>query len=219
MVLQRGFVRKAYPKIVPVPRRPMVLLASVTSRLEKHRHPNIGCLMIPPLRTGQHPDSVDVTWAVDNFAYSKWSRDNFLATVDICRQSRTQPLWIACPDVVGDWKATLDRFEGWSAYLRYRGFRRAFVLQDGQPTSRVPWSDISCVFLGGSTDFKLSESAFRLCRHARAKGLLVHIGRVNSFKRIRRFLDVMHTFDGMSYSRYPDVKLPPLLRWIDSLGA
>ena len=109
------------------------------------------------------------------------------------------------------------------------GLPVAVVLQDG--TERLRWRGqlqacrdmYTAVFVGGSTEFKLSPEAFRLTREAHDAGKLVHFGRVNSMKRILRIarasksgLAWCDTIDGGSATRWGDTNIPKLIRWMDS---
>ena len=90
-----------------------------------------------------------------------------------------------------------------------------YVLQDGITTQDIPWDCIECVFLGGTTDFKLSGHARNLLIYAKNKGKLVHVGRVNSIKRIKMFWDICDSFDGSGFSRYSKAMLPRYIRFLD----
>lgn len=122
--------------------------------------------------------------------------------------------WVACPDVVGDSDETLKRFKNYEPRIRSLGYNLAYVLQDGVTLDKIPFSDISAVFVGGTTNFKLSDIAYEICKIAVDKNKLVHIGRVNSIKRIERFLAVADSFDGLSFSYYSRSRLPNVLRWL-----
>lgn len=192
-----------------------ILLASVDSCVNKWNSQYskwIGQLLIPPL-IGSQSVLTDFICA-DNFAFSNWNEQSFCDMCEKVSRLRMPIRWVAVPDVVGDWKETLTKFEGWNAFLRSLKLKRAFVLQDGQPENLIPWIDISAVFLGGSTEYKLSDEALEICIRARSRGMWVHVGRVNSIKRISRFVGVAHSIDGMSFSRYPDENLPKVLEWL-----
>lgn len=69
--------------------------------------------------------------------------------------------------------------------IRELGFPTAFVAQDGQEYLPIPWDAFDCLFVGGSTAWKLSEPAYALVREAKRRGKWCHMGRVNSWRRIR----------------------------------
>ena len=131
------------------------------------------------------------------------------------------PLWVAVPDVVADHAATLRLFCWWCDYWReelgYIPFPLAFVLQDGCTVDEIPWADIAAVFVGGSTKFKLRESA-ELVEAAKARGKLVHIGRVNTLQRLRFAHDVgADTVDGTAFSMFPDTYVERGCRYLQQL--
>ena len=89
---------------------------------------------------------------------------------------------ICCgPDVVGSARRTLEVFEHWKP--RLAGWHLALVCQNGQEHLPIPWDDISAVFIGGSTNWKLSDEAAQIVKAAKALGKWVHAGRVNHPER------------------------------------
>lgn len=155
--------------------------------------------------------------AADNCAYSDWSEGRFRNMLLTYSTSAPQLKWVVCPDKVGDWRATLGRFQEWGPRIRGLGFPLALALQDGQSAGEVPWNDLAAVFLGGTTDFKMSDEALTLCWIAKDRGKMVHIGRVNSITRLERFAKVADSFDGLSYSFYSRTYLLGVIRWLESL--
>lgn len=123
----------------------------------------------------------DVAWAADNgcfnpkrFTFLRWGRW-------LLRQPRTA-LWATVPDVVADHDATLRRWNRFAPWVKRIGFRAAFVAQDGCTPDTLP-ADADAVFIGGSTGWKLSPEAFAVAAEARRRGVWVHVGRVNSYRR------------------------------------
>jgi len=88
------------------------------------------------------------------------------------------------PDVVADHDATMTRWRDWADHVRQKGYKTAFVAQNGCTPSTMP-TDADAIFIGGSTAWKLSSTAQRIVAHARAAGKWVHMGRVNSLRRLR----------------------------------
>jgi hypothetical protein len=177
--------------------------------------PMIGRLLTPVLRTSNLTHAYE---AMDNFAYTNWSPIKFKKMLLTYSYRATEIKWVACPDVVGDMKATLKRFSEEQINITRLGYKLALVLQDGC-TSELPWDKISCVFLGGTDDFKLSQDALDLCIIAKEREKLVHIGRVNSITRVERFARVMDSFDGLSYSFYSRANLPKVLDYLKELNS
>ena len=74
------------------------------------------------------------------------------------------------------------------------------------------------LFLAGSTEWKTSPAAHRLALEARRRGLAVHMGRVNSRRRLR----IAQAFgctsaDGTYLAFGPGTNLPRLLAWMNEL--
>lgn len=92
------------------------------------------------------------------------------------------------PDVVEDYAATWERSAKYVALVRDLGFPVAIVLQDGVEGDRFVWRSIlgaaDAVFIGGSDAWKLGPAVPPLVAEAKARGLWVHMGRVNSGKRL-----------------------------------
>ena len=155
-------------------------------------------------------------------------------------------LFAVAPDVVGDAAATLARSERFLPLIReYTRFPAALVAQNGQEHLPVPWDDFDVLFLGGSaectrcryvrpvTDFaqkrcpsclgplaewKLGAAARDLTAQASARGKWVHMGRVNSLKRLR-YAEMIgcDSVDGTYLTFAPDENLPRLLGWLRDL--
>lgn len=103
----------------------------------------------------------------------------------------------------------------------------AWVMQDG--FDRMRWNriasnyrDLAAVFVGGSTEWKLSDGAARCTLEAHAAGLLVHWGRVNTMRRIAYLCRGMRdgrlwcdTFDGTGFSAFGDKRIHKAIAWID----
>jgi len=130
---------------------------------------------------------------------------------------RENCLFAAAPDVVADAVATMTRSGPWLARIRERGFPAALVAQDGLERLPVPWDDFDVLFIGGSTEWKLSRHAARLAHEAKDHGKHVHMGRVNSGRR-KAIADIFEcdSVDGTFLVFGPDVNLPRLLNWMET---
>jgi hypothetical protein len=72
------------------------------------------------------------------------------------------------------------------------------------------------LFIGGSTEWKLGAEARALAALAKNRGLWVHMGRVNSLRRLRYAADIgCDSVDGTYLAFGPDQNLPTQLTWID----
>lgn len=140
-----------------------------------------------------------------------WSEQRWLACLDRY-QGVPGCLFAVVPDVVGDADATNRRWALHHGAVRNRGYRAAYVIQNGCQT--IPAS-AGAVFIGGDDTFKLGLDAARLVRQAKAGGLWVHMGRVNTLRRLRyAALIGCDSVDGTTLAWGPDRNLPSLLRWI-----
>jgi hypothetical protein len=73
------------------------------------------------------------------------------------------------------------------------------------------------LFLGGTTEWKLGDTARRITEHAKRRDVWVHMGRVNSQRRFdvaRRW--GCDSVDGTYLTFGPDVNLPRLLGWLEA---
>lgn len=202
----------------------MILLVSgaTTTVAQYAQHPALGRLIQP--RSWNRVDVVarsGMPWGADNDALAGVKPDAYLTMLDAIAQSpREQLKFVAAPDavertangIVGSWEGTLWLWRCWRPALMNRGLPAAIVLQDGATPDSVPWDELSAVFVGASTRWKLSRSAELLVRMARARGLWVHVGRVNTMKRVAR-VEAMgaDSFDGGQFSRWPQKYIPPFL--------
>jgi hypothetical protein len=174
-------------------------------------------------------------WAADNGAFTKSAKgfdvDKFRAMLGrpVLREACGGCLFVVAPDrlvvlpdgsVVGDAEGTLEQFPAWAREIREAGFPVALVAQDGleKMLDRVPWGLVDVLFIGGSTEWKLSDHA-RICiAEARLHGKLTHMGRVNSFSRLAKAASMLtDTADGTFLMFGPDKNLPQLLAWIERL--
>lgn len=183
--------------------------------------PHIGVLVQPrSWASMSRINDSDKEWGIDNDAFGGWTKEKSCSFGRLLGQVcliRPCPLlrFVACPDCVGDATETNRMFERWSPIISASRLPVGFVLQDGE--TRVP-SDCDAVFVGGTTDFKLSGQAERLIEQAKNDDKWVHVGRVNTFKRLRHFYDIgVDSIDGTAFSRWPDVHLPKVLSWLARL--
>jgi hypothetical protein len=129
-------------------------------------------------------------------------------------------LWVAAPDLVENAPGTLELFETWRPRIAAHGLPVALVAQDGLEDMDVPWDRLDAVFIGGSTEWKLGEHVRRLAVEAKARGKLLHMGRVNSRRRLLLAAGWgCDTVDGSCFSRWPDTKIRPALRWLEEAEA
>jgi len=128
-------------------------------------------------------------------------------------------LFAVAPDVVADHWATVERSRPWLRRIRELGLPAAFVGQDGATPANVPWDDFDVLFVGGSTEWKLGPEARTLVAEAKARGMWVHCGRVNSYKRLKYAADIgCDSADGTYLAFGPDKNMPKLEGWLAKLA-
>jgi hypothetical protein len=170
-----------------------------------------------PLQGNRRP--AGVTWLADNGCFGK-GFDEVVWFKWLQRHSRDAKTCVCAtaPDVVGDAQATLERSLPWLPKIRALGYPAALVAQDGLEHLEVPWDEFDVLFIGGTTEWKLSAQARELVTEAKRRGKHVHCGRVNSLKRYR-YMEAIgcDSVDGTYLVFGPDENLPKVLSWIRSL--
>ena len=120
-------------------------------------------------------------YALDNGVFGagdKWVAEPWIKLLEWAKLSGQMPLWTLVPDAVGDRPLTLKRWTDFRKTAASYGWPLAFAVQDGMKASDVP-KRADVVFVGGTTEWKWRTMAEWCRRFAR-----VHVGRVNSFKRL-----------------------------------
>lgn len=167
----------------------------------------IGCSceeLLTPLtrRTRKRPNGM---FAIDNGSYSRFRLDAFVSLLEREKKSVELCRFVAVPDVVGSARRTLEVFDRWLAKLH--GWPLALVAQDGQHDLPIPWESISAVFIGGTTEFKLSKHAVEIIKAAQALEKWVHVGRVNTPSRFAYFEDLgCDSIDGTGIAQYTGMR-------------
>lgn len=158
-----------------------------------------------------------VTWAADNGIFGKgWpGEDTWYQWLTDHPADRDRCLFAVAPDVVCDAAGTLTRSAPWLPRLRALGYPVALAGQNGLEHLDVPWDTFDVLFLGGDTAWKLSPAARRLTAQAKDRGLRVHMGRVNSLRRLRYAAAIgCDSADGTFLAFGPDVNLPEAVGWV-----
>lgn len=186
----------------------LLLVAKAHETILKHQHPNVGRLVGPRHYHRIAETAEFMPWAADNDAYSGFDPDKYMLMLDKI-QGVPGCLFVTAPDVVGDALKTDERFYVWEPALRVRGLPIAYVGQDGATVKTVPWADMSALFIGGSTQWKLSADAHALVEEAQRRGKWVHMGRVNTWRRLKYAKSIgVDSIDGTQFSMFTDTYLP-----------
>ena len=166
--------------------------------------------MVSPDTARENGTNPPTMFALDNgawpaFVHSRpWDEEAFMRCVDLMGARAD---FVVVPDVVANREATLAQADVWIAKLA--GLPLYLALQDGMEWTDVdPFcSRLAGFFQGGSTDWKLRTMA-EWGAYCGARGLRLHVGRVNTARRIRMCHDAgAHSFDGSSVSRFAKMNL------------
>lgn len=175
----------------------------------------LGILVTP--RHGR-PPVLGIPWAIDNDCFNQgdafqWA--DFITWLGKLSLYQHSCLFVPAPDVVGDADTTLRKFTVYGQLIRGAGWQVALVAQDGLSPEDIPWEDIDALFIGGSTDWKLSGAARDCVEEAKRQGKWVHMGRVNSEKRFKlAYSWGIDSVDGTFLKYGPDTNWPKLKRWL-----
>jgi hypothetical protein len=201
----------------------MLLLATQAEpQMVEYAHPNLGRL-IQPRHYNALPATIarGVPWAADNDCYQGLDASAYNAMLDRVHHVGGCCLFVAVPDVVGDAHATAEQFERWWTEVARRGLPVALVAQDGlehmERWMSTAWPRIDALFIGGSTSWKLGPAARALAHEAKDRGLWVHMGRVNSIKRITYASAIgCDSIDGTGWMRWRRIRLPEGLQAVSA---
>jgi hypothetical protein len=156
--------------------------------------------LVTPLTRFNKQDAT-ACFAIDNGAFSGFSPEAFLSLLAKHEHERHLCRFVSVPDIVGSARRTLESFAHWQHKLT--GWNIALVAQDGQEDLEIPWRPISAIFIGGTTDWKMSKGAADIVRCAKNIGKWVHAGRVNTPGRFEYFEELgADSIDGTGLSRY-----------------
>lgn len=175
-------------------------------------------------------------WALDNGVYGSsrtiedawrrearlfpfetfWSRVATIEALPACDRANLR--FIVPPDVPGKGVMTGLAFIAFALYYRDRESALPLALVGQDNMESQPWVPIaldlaSAFFVGGSTEWKLSQAAADMAREAKRRGLWVHMGRVNSVKRLEWALSIgCDSVDGTGLTRFSRSELPRVRR-------
>lgn len=144
--------------------------------------------------------------AMDNGGFAGLDIAAFQSLLERENHQRDLFRFVTAPDIVASARRTLELFEYW--YPLLCGWPLALVAQDGQENLPIPWNLIAAVFIGGSTNWKLSKHAADIIKTGRGMGKWVHVGRVNDPVRWQYFKDLgADSVDGTGIARYSHMRI------------
>lgn len=153
------------------------------------------------------PKDARFRWACDNGAWGAFQHGE---TFDVAAFERhiadhgDGAEFIVVPDIVAGGIESLRMSLDWLPRLAGVDRRRLLAVQDGMTAGDIAphLSPTVGVFVGGSTEWKLSTMR-AWGQLARRHGAYLHVGRVNTIRRIRLCQDAgADSFDGTSATRF-----------------
>jgi len=136
----------------------------------------------------------------DNGAFSIDPLDNPHWKPEVAA-SEINCLGVVLPDVVANHAATVYRFH--RNKMGIPNHLRAFVLQNGAKPDNIPWGEFEMLFIGGDDSFK-DFWGIQISRYAKMKNYVshIHVGRVNTIRRLQKWEGIADTFDGSGLVRF-----------------
>lgn len=176
----------------------MLYLAANHARVPRLRAAGypLGWIMSPA--GWRRPDRRAVPYAIDNGRFRPLGKLpagalTLPAFWRLCEKAAAQPsppLFAVLPDQPYAADATRALADRYAAQLSAAWpFRWALAVQDGMTPADLDRWPIGAVFVAGSTAWKWRTVA-AWAREAKARGLYVHVARVNTIHRIRHCIDV-----------------------------
>ncbi len=174
----------------------------------------VGHLVTPANRNALA--SLPLPYAADNGCFGGFNESAFRKFLDKLAAAERKPMWVCAPDCVGSAEITLDYWPRWSMVIAGLGLEPCFVLQDGMERRELP--DARAFFVGGTTKWKLSGHVIGLAEEVKNRGAWLHVGRVNSLRRLRFAYQIgADSVDGSCFSRWGNVFLKWALHHVNHL--
>lgn len=178
-------------------------------------------LMLTHVSQRHQPTDDNWIWAADNacFTGKTWDSVAWLRWLE-SKPNPSEALFATIPDMVGSHAETLAKWPLWSKQVKDLGYKTAFILQNGCTPSDVPWGECDAVFIGGNTEWKLGEEAYLIVAEAKRSGHWVHMGRVNSLRRLQTAqMRGCDSVDGTYLAFGPDVNTPKLVKMMQQINS
>lgn len=141
-------------------------------------------------------------FAIDNGCFGRFRERQFKSLLKREENNAARCLFVCCPDVVGSGRRTLELFKEKNRWFS-SNWPAALVAQDGIEDLEIPWNWFRCLFIGGTTVWKESAAVRDLVKTAKILGKHVHVGRVNTWRRFKKFSELdCDTCDGSGIAKY-----------------
>ena len=194
----------------------------ITQTLLANPRDDLGLMLQPGMGTfdSKRLELSTRVWGADNGRYAaadRWDAGDWLEWAASMRRWRATCLFMVAPDVVGDAQATLELSRPYLPTIRQFGFPAAFVAQNGFDSRLVNPDSFDGLFVGGREPWKFAEDGgYAAARWARSHGKKTHMGRVNSWRRLRACqVSLFDSSDGTYVKHGPDELIRDIYYWLD----
>jgi Queuosine biosynthesis protein QueC len=177
-------------------------------------------MTVTPAQGNRIPEGAE--FIIDNgcFGGAYPGDDGYIRFLERLQPVQDRCLFAVAPDIApkGPMRESLARSRPMLQRIRAAGYRAALVLQNGTEDVGLLWGEFDVVFIGGDDAWKLGPAARAIAVEARRRGKLVHMGRVNTFRRLRYAQEFCDSADGTCFTRAPDVNFRLIMRWLASVN-
>lgn len=199
----------------------MTLYFSGFAGKEAQANDRLGFLLTPEM--GNLPTNLSTRpWGADTGCFTlgdTFSLGKYISWLEKMRPYQATCCFATAPDVVGNAKKTWVRSRYVLPLLKQMGWIPALVAQNGieRMLDDIDWSQVGALFIGGTTRWKTSPIVEWLIQYAKSLGLWVHMGRVNSWTRFWRAIEMgCDSVDGTFLTFGPSKNTERLNKWLDS---
>ena len=138
----------------------------------------------------------------DNPVNPNWTEAEWLKMLNhYPAEMRPSCRFMLVPDTPYNAHQTLLDFAHYLPAVVERGYPPAIATQNGMKPSGIPWSEIAAVFIGGDDNHKLGREGAAIAVEAHQRGKWVHVGRVNSLRRMTKHVWWAESVDGTMLAR------------------
>ncbi len=119
----------------------------------------------------------------DRFNDNSYSDQNFMRLLIYLSsfKDKDRIKFVAAPDIPFNAEGTFKDFYKWHTVIK-EIFKLpiALVTQDGMKVKSIDFDRLDAVFIGGTTEYKMSQDSVDIIKKARSLNKWVHVGRVNT---------------------------------------
>ena len=169
------------------------------ARLQE-RYTFIGGQLLTPLTRNSDAGGA---YGIDNGAFSGFREPAWRRLLVRQLEAQGRCLFVTVPDIVGAARRSVELFNCFACDGDMAEWPLALAAQDGLEDVDIPWAQVQALFIGGSTEWKMSKAAADVVNAAKILRKHVHVGRINTPDRWKHFESLgADTCDGSGVSRF-----------------